>query len=234
MSADCAQRRNSFQRPACNACKCISVQRSSATGGGANIDGWQCLLRGELLNRPYGFAAPYHQGVGGGKITPAENGVLIEQIEGTDDIGDGLANVFELHLGRGSAVKLRQTVVVSQTPLNEKKYPDEVLSDPQLREPVLQVVGRQRFKDFRQSLGVASSIKVVGSRYVVGAGCTPHFCCGGASIFVLDTVDKTAWALQMQNQDCKPGNGKAKCGELFRLWTFCQSGNWASGSLKMG
>jgi clan AA aspartic protease (TIGR02281 family) len=79
-----------------------------------------------------------------------------------------------------------------------------------LREPVLQVVGRQLFKEFRQSLGVARPIKVVGSRYVVGAGCTPHFCCGGASIFVLDTVDKTAWALQMQNQDCKPGNGKAR------------------------
>ena len=187
--------------PSKEAPRLVEVQTS--TGGNA------CCGENRLIDLT---ASPplIIKGVGGGKITPAENGVLIEQIEGTDDIGDGLANVFSYTWGAGSAVKLRQTVVVSQTPLNEKKYPDEVLSDPQLREPVLQVVGRQRFKDFRQSLGVASPIKVVGSRYVVGAGCTPHFCCGGASIFVLDTVDKTAWALQMQNQDCKPGNGKAQ------------------------
>jgi hypothetical protein len=174
------------------------------------------------------------KGVGGGKITPAENGVLIEQIEGTDDIGDNLANVFSYTWGAGSAVKLRQTVVFSRTPLNEKKYPDEVLSDPKWREAVLQVVGRQLFKDFRQSLGVASPIKVVGSRYVVGAGCTPNFCCGGASIFVLDTVEKTAWALQMQNQDCKPGNGKAQMWGTLSAFDVVPRGNWASGSLKMG
>lgn len=187
--------------PSKEAPRLVEVQTST--------DGNACCRENRLID--FTVSPPLIiKGVGGGKITPAENGVLIEQIEGTDDIGDSLANVFGYTWGAGSAVKLRQTVVFSQTPLNEKKYPDEVLSDPKLREPVLQVVGRQLFRDFRQSLGVASPIKVVGSRYVVGAGCTPLFCCGGASIFVLDPVEKTAWALQMQNQDCKPGNGKAR------------------------
>jgi clan AA aspartic protease (TIGR02281 family) len=122
-----------------------------------------------------------------------------------------LATVFQRHFtGSGIVVQLRQGPVFSQTALNQKKYPDEVLSDPTLREPILKIVGRQSFKDFRQSLSVTSPLKIIGSRYVIGSGCRPHFCCGDGGVFVLDTLQKTAWALRFDNANCRPGGGKVQ------------------------
>ena len=122
----------------------------------------------------------------------------------------------------------------SRNSLNEKKYPDEVLSDPQLREPVLQVVGRQRFKDFRQSLGVASPIKVVAPD-MWSAPDARRISVAAARQYSFSTPSTRLHGLcRCKTKTADPGMAKLKCGELFRLWTFCQSGNWASGSLKMG
>ena len=179
------------------------VEVQTSTGGNA------CCWENRLID--FTASPPIVvKGVSGGKISAAENGVLIEEVTETNDLGDWVAKTFTYTWGAGSAVPLRTAPVFSRTSLKQKKALDDVLSDPEMREPVLQVIGAKSFKEFRINLSLGGPIKIVDSRYVVGSGCRPHFCCGQASIFVLDTQQKTAWALQSEHQFCKPDNGKAQ------------------------
>lgn len=128
----------------------------------------------------------------------AENGVLIEQYAGRDDLGDLLIGVFSYSWGMGKLVELRKAPSYTLIPSSLKNYPEEVLADPILREPLLRIIGRDHFKDFRSRIAVQSPLKTISERYIVGNGCTPHLCGGNDGIFVLDTLQKTAWAIERE------------------------------------
>lgn len=143
-------------------------------------------------------------------VTQAEGGVLFDSDTGDDALGDRLITVFKYTWGSGTPIALKTGPKYSQTPLRQKQYPEDVLSDLTLRPPIMATVGRSNFKKFRQTMMVSHGISLIESRFLIGSGCMPHFCCGSSSIFVLDLLKNAAWAIESANPTCQPGTGTAR------------------------
>jgi hypothetical protein len=107
----------------------------------------------------------------GKDIAASEKGVIFSDYVGTDELGDTSLGLFRYQLGTGHPQLLRKFSLYSQTPLRQKKHPDEILSDPIVRAPLLQAVGRSNFAEFRYSMGVAEKPKIIDNRFIVASGC---------------------------------------------------------------
>lgn len=139
-----------------------------------------------------------------GKFTPTENGILFQAVSGKTPLGDSYLNRFSYAFGSGKAVKTGQSVNYSITPNGSKERPEDILSDPRLRKPLLDVIGENHFSQYRQKMAVSGGVTLYSGRYFFASGCKPHDCCGNGTAFVLDVVSKEAWALEEASPSCKP------------------------------
>jgi len=144
-------------------------------------------------------------------------GVIIEGSDGVDNLGDGLAGVYKYQWGSGRLALVRRSPMYSETPLHRKEYAEDVLSDPILRKPLLTLIGKDHFGEFRMAMLASSSVTVITDRFVVGSGCMPHSCGTNGAIFVIDLLRKKAWAVEGQNFDDPRSQMKAK------LWGYLKS-----------
>ncbi len=172
-----------FQNP-----QLVSV--STSTGGNC------CLPIPDLLD----FSVKPHltvSEIGFDKdIARSQNGVVFTQYTGSDGLGDRLLGLYEYVLGSGKAILKKKIPEYSTGPLNQKQYPDDVLSDPVMREPLLQLLGKKYFPTFRMHTEVAGKVKIIDDRVIIGAGCQPHDCNDAFAIFIIDTKKNLAWAAE--------------------------------------
>jgi Trypsin-like peptidase domain len=127
--------------------------------------------------------------------------VIFSDYVGTDELGDTSLGLFRYQLGTGHPQLLRKFSLYSQTPLLQKKHPDEILSDPIVRAPLLQAVGGSNFAEFRSSMGVADKPKIIDNRFIVASGCMPHACTFKGGMFIIDQTRNVAWALEWSNSE---------------------------------
>jgi hypothetical protein len=132
----------------------------------------------------------------GKDIAASEKGVIFSKYVGEDELGDASLGLFRYQFGTGRPQLLRKFSLYSQTPLLQKTRPDEILSDPIVRAPLLQAVGRSNFAEFRFSMGTADEIKIIDNRFVVASGCMSHACDLKRGMFVIDQIRNVAWALE--------------------------------------
>jgi hypothetical protein len=132
----------------------------------------------------------------GKDVAASEKGVIFSDYLGTDELGDTSLGLFRYVLGTGQPQLLRKFSLYSQTPLLQKKHPDEILSDPIVRAPLLQAVGRSNFAEFRSSMGISEGPKIIDNRFIVASGCMPHACNSKIGMFVIDQTRHVAWALE--------------------------------------
>ena len=129
-------------------------------------------------------------------IARSEHGVVFTQTIDRNELGDLLLGMYEYVWGTGKAALKKKTPQYSIGPLSQKQYPDDVLSDPIMREPLLQLIGEKYFPTFKIHTEVAGKVKIIDDRYVVGAGCQPHDCPFDFAMFIIDTKRRLAWAAE--------------------------------------
>jgi hypothetical protein len=183
----------------------VLVGVTMSTGGNACC--WESYLLDLTASTPLVVKQP---GSRSNSVTYADGGVLFEAYNGQDARGDRLLTIFKYAWQSGRIVALKTGPEYSQTPISQKKYPEEVLSDPTVRAPIIAAVGPANFKEFRFDMAVQNGLAFVDSRYVVGEGCQPHNCCASNSIFVLDLTKRVAWAIRAEIPFCRAGTGTAK------------------------
>jgi hypothetical protein len=187
------------------------VSITTATGGNA------CCRENYILD----FTSPsvsIIKGFGFDKnIFQAEGGVIFSQYGEDDDLGDKTVTLYKYNFGLGTPKLLRRFPEYSTTPLSQKKFPWDVLSDPEIRRPLLLAVGAAYFSKYRINLGVSSAdqLRIVDDRYIVGSGCMPHSCNTMGGFFVIDQRRQVAWGLERVNEwgpldSTSPGPGTAK------------------------
>jgi Trypsin-like peptidase domain len=137
----------------------------------------------------------------GKDITASEKGVIFSQYVGTDELGDTSLGLFRYQLGTGHPQLLRKFSVYSQTPLLQKTHPNEILSDPIVRAPLLQAVGKSNFAEFRSSMGVSEAPKIIDNRFIVASGCMQHACTFKRGMFIIDQTRHVAWALEWSKSE---------------------------------
>lgn len=181
----------------------------TSTGGNA------CCWRYDLVD--FTVSPPLVvQEIGDGVITLEEGGLKIERVTGRDPIGDQIWTTYRYSYGAGKAEALAQGVRHMIVPSSRTdRYPNDVLGDPNLRAPLLTLIGREHYAVFRRSLDLGS-VQTIEGRYIVGSGCQPHACCLNFGMFVLDTAQRKAWALEGKSKNCQPGTDTAQMwGTLF-------------------
>ena len=135
------------------------------------------------------------------EIFQSENGVIFKKYINNDEIGDFIYGLYKYVLGTGRPQLLQKFPEYSMTPIQQKQTATDVLNDPLVREPILRAVGKSNFSDFRNSMAVAGreDFQIIGDRFVVGSGCTPHACNSMGGMFVIDQRRNVAWALTWEN-----------------------------------
>jgi len=136
----------------------------------------------------------------GKDIAASEKGVIFSDYLGEDELGDTSLGLFRYQLGTGHLQLLRKFSLYSQTPLLQKKSPDDILSDPIVRAPLLQTVGRSNFAEFRSRMGIGPEPKIIDNRFIVASGCMAHFCSARRGMFVIDQTRHVAWALEWKDK----------------------------------
>jgi hypothetical protein len=144
------------------------------------------------------------------KLTPTENGILFQSVSGKTPLGDSYLNRFSYAFGSGKAIKTGQSINYSTTPVGSKERPEDILTDPKLRKPLLDAIGEKNFTEYRKKMGVAGGVTLYSGRYFFASGCKPHDCCGSGAAFVLDVINKEAWALEEMSPTCKPEDASVR------------------------
>lgn len=80
------------------------------------------------------------------------------------------------------------------------QHPSELLAHEIARKPLVAIIDRDKFLQFRTFLGVASMTEVRWWRYLVGQGCKPHDCSSKEGIYIIDITSDRAVALMRQEQ----------------------------------
>jgi len=120
---------------------------------------------------------------------------------GTDKLGDRLLGLYEYVWGSGKVVMKKQTPQYSIGPLSQKQYPDDILSDPIMREPLIKLLGDAYFSKFRIAIVVSDKLRIIDNNIVVASGCQMHDCSSNFAMFFLDIRRKLAWAVQGEEPD---------------------------------
>jgi hypothetical protein len=139
----------------------------------------------------------------GTDIADSENGVVFTDDAEDNEVSDHMLGVYEYRWGSGKAVLKKKTPVYSTSPLSRKQYPSDVLDDPTLRTPLIELMGAKGFAQFRLSTTVAGQdqLKVLNNGIVIGSGCFPHACPDDFGLFIIDTKRKLAWAAEGQENN---------------------------------
>ena len=138
----------------------------------------------------------------------AENSILLDKELETNNLGDDVHGLFRYVLGTGKPRLLKKYTQYSMTTLSQKKVATDVMGDPNLRAPILKVVGADNFKEIRWDMGASPPLHV-DERFIIGTGFRPHFAPQRA-MFVIDRVRNVAWILQVVPSDNGP--------EYVKLW----------------
>ena len=166
------------------------VHVSTSTGGNA------CCFsdfiidftgRVPLIMKDFSFASDIHE---------SGSGVIFRQFSKLNSLGDRLDGIYNYRWGSAKPVLIKTVHHYTTTPLNQKKYSEDVLDDPIMRAPLLSVVGKDNFAAFRRSTEVSSGVKIISGRFVVASGCEPHDCIEHEGIFVIDLAQKRGWAAE--------------------------------------
>lgn len=137
------------------------------------------------------------EGVGFDKdIARSERGVVFTQNVGTDELGDRLLGGYEYVWGSGKANLKKKIPKYSIGPLSQKQYPDDFLSDPIMREPLIKLLGDKYFSTFRLATLGSDKLKIIDDNLVIGSGCQPHDCSDNFAMFIIDVRRKLAWAVK--------------------------------------
>lgn len=135
-----------------------------------------------------------------------------------DALGDQLKTTYSYKFGSGRVEKLRETPLYTTIAVNngravfvhgllgedrsqDEVLPSDVLADPVMREPILRIIGKDGFSTFRQSFYLPDPVKLIDGAFVVGSGCKPHACADQYAMFILDVVNKLAWAIERPDSD---------------------------------
>ena len=73
-------------------------------------------------------------------------------------------------------------------------HPSEYLSNKVYRTSILDAIGVDEFREFRDYIGVASVSKVILGKYIVFSGCMPHSCNNMGTI-VIDATNNGIWVI---------------------------------------
>ena len=165
---------------------------STATGGNACC--WETYIldvsrSSPILMKHFSFTT---------KILSSKEEVIFFSPMDDDELGDPTMGTYRYPLGTGKPILVKRFSIYTSSPLDQKKYPWDVLGDPKFRGPILTIVGRSYFHKFRNALGVASQtdLRIIQGRYIVGSGCMPHDCGSHRGIFVIDQSEKLAWCAE--------------------------------------
>jgi hypothetical protein len=90
-------------------------------------------------------------------------------------------------------------------------YPEDFFERKLAREPLAKLIGSEKFKKLRLSMGVSSGSTLHNYRYLHFVGCTPHRCGAfPAGAVVIDTVDDDIWWLQTNENGGYESGGSRK------------------------
>jgi hypothetical protein len=145
----------------------------------------------------------------GSDVAQSENGVVFTQTKEQNNLGDPMLGVYEYQLGTGKAILAKKTPIYDLKPLSQKEYAEQVLSDPTIRRPLLDLLGEKDFATFRYNVAVGDKINVLNDRIIVASGCMPHNCDVSFAMFIIDTKRKLAWAVEIS------GNTDAPSAEMW-------------------
>jgi clan AA aspartic protease (TIGR02281 family) len=167
------------------------------------------------------------------KLSLIENGITIEGFDGLDSLGDSLIGAYKYQWGSGRVALIRRFPRYSDTDLQGA---ERVLSDPIQRKPLLTLIGKDYFGEFRSHMrnSQPDELTVIGDRFVVASGCTPHACPLGA-MFVIDVLKKKAWAVEREEGEAKLwgylGSEDAVPRKMIGEWLEKHSVSWNMVSL---
>jgi predicted aspartyl protease len=131
-----------------------------------------------------------------GKIYSFPGGVTYQNYgEGKGPLGERLWETYLYFYGSGEVEVLRSVPKYSSGPMHSKKYPHEVLNDPAVRGPFLQIMSHEDFKELNRHIEVQSPLERLSDTIFVGRGCIAHRCCNTGGEFVIDVAKNTAWAM---------------------------------------
>jgi hypothetical protein len=153
----------------------------------------------------------------GDDISESANGVVFTSSAGRNELGDFMLGVYEYRWGSGTPVLKKRTPIYPQTPLNQKQTPSDILDDPILREPLVELLGKKGFARFRNYPGAAvpeRDLKFLNDSVVIGAGCFPHDCVEKFGLFIIDYKRKLAWAVEGENRSAKIWGAISSLNEL--------------------
>jgi hypothetical protein len=145
-----------------------------------------------LIMKDFGF---------GPDIAESESGVVFTSGAGSKELDDDMLGVYEYRWGSGKPRLKKKTPVYSSIPLSQKQYPDEVLSDQIIREPLVELLGAKEFSQFRHSTDLGNDLKVLNDNIVIGSGCQPHNCPFKVGLFIIDINRRLAWAAEAENNN---------------------------------
>lgn len=142
--------------------------------------------------------------------------VFFESIVDQNKLGDLLLITYRYRIGSGiKPSSVESHPQYNNKPLANGMYPYDILSNPHLREPLMRLIGEDKFAEYREYLGVSGPIKIINNQYFVGSGCKPHDCGSRFGIFVIDMKNDLAWALV--------GEGKYNQPSTARRWGILTS-----------
>ncbi|MFM8678192.1 MAG: hypothetical protein ACKOGH_01050 [Alphaproteobacteria bacterium] len=127
----------------------------------------------------------------------ADGSFVLKRYEQDNEMGDPIMGVYAYAPGSGVPRLLRRSIEFPPVELGEWSYPHAILGDPDLRRPLVEAIGAQRFAAFRHDMGVQGPISILSPRYLAGSGCRPHSCPVAAGMFVIDREEGTAIVLHM-------------------------------------
>ena len=116
--------------------------------------------------------------------------------EGEGPLGEPIWSVYRYVFGSGKIETLRSLPKYSYSPMEEKKYPRDLLDDPVKREPLVKLLGEAEFKSFRNNLQTAPPLEKLSTGLYAGEGCLAHSCGSSQGAFVIDVVNRRAWAIR--------------------------------------
>lgn len=132
------------------------------------------------------------------EISGNSSEVVFKMHSGTDDLGDDLKVTYSYQLGSGRPVKTRSEPIYKTAPLTDQSYPSDLLANPALRGPILNLIGKDHFSKFRLAFGISDPLKNVEGNFFIADGCQPHDCPHHA-IYILDIANKLAWASEIED-----------------------------------
>jgi DnaJ like chaperone protein len=170
----------------------LLISATTSTGGNA------CCDTNYILDVSQGSPIRIKDFSFGDDVSSSNGDVIFSSQIGPNDLGDDTWGRYRYALGSGTPILIRKFVKYSTKLLGEKQFPWDVLNNPVLRAPILRVIGRSYYKQFRDTLSVASAdeLSIVEGRFLVGSGCSPRDCSDSQGFFVIDLERKIAWCAE--------------------------------------